>query len=69
MLIIAEIYQILFIASLIVILYVLGDVVIKSYAKFKLGVDTKFVLSNTTKIILWVAIAIVISYLTNPNII
>lgn len=68
MTVISEIYQIMFIASIIIILYVVGNGVIKSYAKFKLGVDTKIVLPKETKIILLTAIAIFISYLTSPNI-
>jgi hypothetical protein len=68
MLIIYEIYQILFFASIIVLLYVLGDFGIKSYARFKLGIDTKLILPKQIKIALWVAISIIISFLTKPNI-
>jgi len=68
MLIIYEIYQILFFASIILLLYVLGDFSIKSYARFKLGIDTKLIIPKPIKIALWVAISIIISFLTKPNI-
>lgn len=66
--IIYEIYQILFFASIISIIYVISDLGIKMYSKFKLGVDTKFILTKSMKIILWIAFAIILSFLTKPNI-
>lgn len=67
-LIIYELYQIMFFASIILLLYFFSDMGIKLYAKFKLGIDTKFIVPKQLKIIIWVAIAIIISYLTKPNI-
>lgn len=65
--IIIELYQIMFFASIISLLYVLADAAIKLYAKFKLGIDAKFVIGKELKIIIWISIAIIISYLTKPN--
>jgi len=58
-----EIYQYLFIASIVFIIYILGDLVIKTYGRFKLEKDTKFILSLPEKIILWLSIATIFSYL------
>jgi hypothetical protein len=61
--ILTEIYQFLFISSIIFILYILGDLGIKMYGRFKLGENTRFVLTSVEKIALWVSIAILVSYL------
>lgn len=58
-----EIYQYLFILSIVFIVYILGDLTIKTYGRFKLQKDTKFVLSLGEKIILWLSIATIFSYI------
>jgi hypothetical protein len=58
-----EIYQFLFISSIIFIIYVLGDLIIKTYGRFKLHAETKFVLTQFEKFTLWIAIAIFFTYL------
>jgi hypothetical protein len=57
-----EIYQYLFILSIVFIAYIIGDLAIKTYGRFKLQKDTKFVLSLAEKIILWLSIATIFSY-------
>lgn len=61
--ILTEIYQFLFISSIIFILYILGDLTIKMYGRFKLGKNTRFVLSYVEKIILWISIAVFFAYI------
>jgi len=63
MIVITEIYQFLFISSIIFILYIFGSLIIKIYGRFKLSEDTRFVLSTTEKIMLWASIAIFFSYI------
>ncbi len=63
MTILTEIYQFLFISSIIFILYILGNLSIKMYGRFKLDENTRFVLNNFEKVTLWVSITILISYL------
>jgi len=63
MFIILELYQILFISSIVFILYKLSDMFIKMYGRFKLDNDVRFILSGRDKIILWLSISIVFSYL------
>lgn len=60
---IAEIYQLLFISSIVFIIYILSNLFIKTYGRFKLKAETKFVLTNFEKIVLWISITIFISYL------
>jgi len=60
---ISELYQFLFIASIIFMVYVLGDFTIKLYGTFSLGKESRFVLSRGEKIILWLSIAIFFTYL------
>lgn len=60
---IAEIYQLLFISSIVFIIYVLINLFIKIYGRFKLNAETKFVLTNFEKIALWISITLFISYL------
>jgi hypothetical protein len=43
--------------------YILGDLAIKMYGRFKLKADTRFVLSTTEKLLLWASIAIFFTYL------
>ncbi len=60
---IAEIYQFLFISSIIFILYVIGDLGIKMYGRFKLGKDTRFQLTSFEKVVLWISIGLFISFI------
>jgi len=62
---ITEIYQFLFISSIVFIMYILVDLVIKTYGRFKLKNDTRFLLKTTEKILLWVSIAIFFTYIIN----
>ena len=59
----AEIYKFLFISSIIFMVYILSDLTIKVYGRFKLNKDTKFILTSVEKIILWISLAIFFSYL------
>jgi hypothetical protein len=61
--VIAEIYQFLFIVSIIFVIYIVGDLIIKMYSRFKLKEEARFVLSVTEKILLWMSIAIFFSYI------
>jgi len=58
-----EIYKFLFISSIIFMIYILFDLGIKIYGRFKIGRTTKFVLTINEKIILWLSITIFLSYL------
>jgi hypothetical protein len=58
-----EIYQFLFISSIIFILYILGDLGIKMYGRFKLAEETRFVLTTAEKILLLISLGIFCSYL------
>lgn len=62
--ILIEIYKFLFISSIIFIAYILGDLVIKIYGRFKLDKETRFVLNTFEKVALWISLAILLSYLT-----
>lgn len=59
----AEIYQFLFISSIIFMLYVIGDLSIKMYGRFKLKENTRFQLTSFEKVALWLSIGLFISYL------
>jgi uncharacterized membrane protein len=58
-----EIYQFLFISSIIFIIYTLGGLIIKMYGRFKLNKETKFMLTTFEKFALWVSLGIFITYL------
>jgi len=60
---VTEIYQFLFISSIIFMLYVIGDLSIKMYGRFKLKENTRFQLTSFEKAALWLSIGIFISYL------
>lgn len=60
---ITEIYQFLFISSIIFIVYILGNLIIKMYGRFKLNKETKFMLTTFEKFAFWISIGIFISYL------
>jgi hypothetical protein len=59
-----KIYQFLFISSIIFIIYILGDLIIKVYGRFALKQENvTFVLSNTEKIMLWASIAMFFTHI------
>jgi len=60
---ITEIYQFLFISSIIFMLYVIGDLSVKMYGRFKLKENTRFQLTSFEKVALWLSIGLFISYL------
>jgi hypothetical protein len=61
--ILLEIYQALFISSIIFMIYIIGDLIIKVYGRFKLNAETRFILSKIEKILLWISLTIFMSYL------
>jgi hypothetical protein len=62
--ILAEIFQFLFISSIIFIIYVLGGFIVKTYGRFALKQENvTFVLSKAEKIILWISLAIFFTYI------
>jgi len=63
MTIITEIYQFLFMASIIFMINILGDLIIKMYGRFRLKNDTRFVLTKSEKILLWMSLATFFSYI------
>jgi len=60
---ITEIYQLIFISSIIFMIYILGDLIIKMYGRFKLKADTRFIITKTEKILLWLSLAFFFSYI------
>ena len=59
-----KIYQFLFISSIIFIIYILGDLIIKIYGRFALKQENvTFVLTNAEKIMLWISIAMFLTYI------
>jgi len=59
----SELYQLFFISSIVYVLYFLGNLGIKLFARFKLQQDTKFVISEVGMRVLWASIAIILTYL------
>lgn len=45
--------------------YVLGDLAIKMYGRFKLKKETRFILTKPEKIALWVSLTLIFTYLIN----
>ena len=60
---VVELYKFLFISSIIFIVYILGDLIIKMYGRFKLNENTRFVLTDLEKIVLWISLAIFFTYI------
>jgi hypothetical protein len=58
-----EIYQFLFISSIIFMVYVLGDLAIKMYGRFALKKETRFVLTKSEKILLLLSLATFLTYI------
>ena len=52
-----------FIASIIFMLYIIAGIGIKMYGKFVENVNTKFVLTNSEKILLWIALSYIFAYI------
>lgn len=61
--IMTEIYQFLFISSIIYVLYILMDLGIKMYGRFVLKTEAQFILTVKGKIVLWIALAIIFTFL------
>jgi hypothetical protein len=61
--ILTEIYQSLFISSIIFIIYVFFDLIIKMYGRFALKTETRFVLTKSEKIMLWISLTIFFSHI------
>jgi hypothetical protein len=60
---ITEIYQFLLIFSIIFIIYIITDLIIKMYGRFRLNKETRFVLTRTEKILLWLTLTTIFSYI------
>jgi len=61
---ILEIYQIIFYLSCTYYIYLVLDLLIKIFGRFKLKDDTiRFILTQNEKIILWFSTTIILSYL------
>lgn len=60
---IAEIYQFLFISSIIFMVYVFGNLVVKMYGRFRLKTEARFVLTVAERIMFWTALAVFFSYI------
>jgi len=58
-----EIYQFLFISSIIFMVYVLGDLAIKMYGRFALKKETRFILTKVEKILLLLSLATFLTYI------
>jgi len=58
-----EIYQFLFISSIIFIVYILGNLALKMYGRFALGENVTFELNTFEKVMLWISTALFFSFL------
>ena len=63
MVIIDEIYQFLFIASIIYLLLVFGDLLMKLYGRIRLKTDDRFKQTNIEKIITIISLSIFLTYI------
>ena len=54
--------QFLFITALLYLIYVLGDLIIKTYSRFKLKNETRFFLTQKEKLLLWLCLSIFFNY-------
>jgi hypothetical protein len=63
MTILTEIYQFLFISSIIFIVYVLSNLALKMYGRFALAEKVTFELNAFEKIMLWISMGIFFSYI------
>jgi len=60
---VTEIYQFLFISSIVFMIYVLSSLIIKTYGRFRLKNDTKFILTKSEKVLLWLSLALFFTYI------
>lgn len=59
-----EIYQLLFISSIIFMVYVISDVAMKMFGRFiRKNPAVKYAISNTKKILFWISLAVFLSYI------
>lgn len=58
-----EIYQFLFLSSITFIVYILFNLFIKVYGRFVLKDEITFKISVIEKIMLWISISLIITYL------
>lgn len=56
-------YKFFFISSLIYIIYILMNLSIKIYGRFKLKEETKFIILKYEKLLLWLSLAIFFTYI------
>jgi hypothetical protein len=61
--ILSETYQASFISSIVFMIYILGGLIVKTYGRFKLDAETRFILTRNEKILLWISLTIFLSYL------
>jgi hypothetical protein len=61
--ILTEIYQALFISSIVFMVYILGNIILKAYGRFRLETETRFILTRNEKILLWISLTVFLSYL------
>jgi large-conductance mechanosensitive channel len=62
--ILTEIYQFLFVASIIFIVITLGDLAIKMYGRFALKTEARFTMTKVEKLLLWLSLTTILTYLT-----
>ena len=60
---VTEIYQFLFISSIIFVVNILGNLALKMYGRFILGENVTFELNTFEKIMLWISIALFFSFI------
>ena len=60
---VTEIYQFLFISSIIFIVYILGNLALKMYGRFALGENTTFELNTFEKVVLWISVALFFTFI------
>ena len=58
-----ELYQFIYISSIIFMIYIFGDLFIKMYGRFVLKAEARFVLTTAEKIMLWISLGIFFSYI------
>jgi hypothetical protein len=60
-----EIYQFLFMGAIMYVIYILATLIIKAYAYFKLEENVTYKVTNFEKILLWISLSIMLTYLIN----
>ena len=63
MLELAELYQFVFISSIIFMVYILIGIAMKIYGKFVEKEDEKYVLTSWEKVLLWMSISYIFAYI------